>query len=196
MPVFSKGSFSLNLGLVSVGGEIDESDRQCAWELYCELISRVAVVGKLDERGADSFEGEVLDQSLQSLYAFFQEARGLMRRYPVGRLRVGARREAHLGYFIAGLVEHVLRPFLEKWQASYRFWWAQQSNAELAPFERQAEYARIDELQADWARLRQFCRDTSDALVQTFELPDVRGLAAPGMRVQWLEETRRLTGGR
>ena len=98
MPVFSKGSFSINLGIVSIGGELSEEDRQCAWELYCELVSSVALVGKLDEHGKQVFVGERYDQSLDSLYAFVTEARGLMRRYPVGRIAAGgAQKRANKG---------------------------------------------------------------------------------------------------
>ena len=34
MPTLNKGSFSINLGVVKLGGDLTEDDRQCAWELY------------------------------------------------------------------------------------------------------------------------------------------------------------------
>src|SRR5437879_3728424 len=89
MPVFSKGSFNLNLGFVSLGGEMNEQDRQCAWELYCELVTRVAVIGKLDDQEKLDFSGEIYAESFDSLYQFFGEARGIMRKYPVGCLTLG-----------------------------------------------------------------------------------------------------------
>ena len=48
MPVFRNGRLKIDLGFVTLGGELDEADRQCAWELCCELISRVGVTGKVD----------------------------------------------------------------------------------------------------------------------------------------------------
>jgi hypothetical protein len=190
MPVFTKGSFNINLGLVSIGGEIDETDRQCAWELYCELVSRVAVIGKLDKDNRQVFVGERYDQSLDSLHAFFKEARGLMRRYPVGRIGRDAP-ENHLGFFIAALLETIVRPFLEKWQASYRHWWerARARAPGAPPFEVQNGYPRLAELQQDWAALRTFCREAALELTQTFALPDVTAVAAPEMKQAWLQET-------
>jgi hypothetical protein len=46
MPEIKEGSFELNLGFVKLGAKLSEDDRQCAWELYTEIVTRVAVVGK------------------------------------------------------------------------------------------------------------------------------------------------------
>lgn len=192
MPVFTKGSFSVNLGIVSFGGEVDETDRQCAWELYCEIVSRVAVVGKVDERGNDIFVGEVLVESLNSLYNFFKESRGLMRRYPVGKMSSSHRAENHLGFFIAGMLETVLRPFLEKWQASYRHWWDTQADENLSPFDRQAQFPGLVELQSDWQAVRRFCREAADELANNYHLPKVTTLMPPEMKRQWQSETARV----
>lgn len=192
MPVFSKGRFSINLGIVSIGGDLSEEDRQCAWELYCELASRVSLMGKEDERGELVFTGEIYDQSLDSVYAFFREARGLMRRYPVGRIAAGDKQ--HLGFFIAALIEVVLRPFLEKWQASYRYWWRCECQRlpQVSPFERQEGYPELQEMLADWQAVRRFCRSAAKELVEQFELPDVMALEPPELKQQWLQETGEL----
>jgi len=36
MAVLTRGTFSLNLVIVQLGGELGEYDRQCTWELYTE----------------------------------------------------------------------------------------------------------------------------------------------------------------
>src|SRR5207247_8576642 len=86
MPTLTKGSFSLNLGIVKLGGDLPDDDRQCSWELYTELSTRVAVTGKSDDPDCVEIGGELYIESLDSLYNFFREARGIMRRLPVGRL--------------------------------------------------------------------------------------------------------------
>jgi hypothetical protein len=192
MPVFTKGSFNINLGIVSIGGEIDEADRQCAWELYCEIITRVGVIGKFDQDGKQTMTGEVLAESLDSLHRFFQEARGLMRRYPVGSLGAGTSSEHHLGFFIAGLLETVIRPFLEKWQARYRYWWQHQSDHTLPPFRRQAAFPGLAEMQSDWFAVRHFCNDSAAELAARFGFPEVTRLIPPRLQQEWLEETERV----
>jgi len=195
MPVFSNGSLSINLGIVSIGGTLSEADRQCAWELYCELVSRVALMGKENERGELVFTGELYDQSLDSLHAFFREARILMRRYPVGGI-TGNSKQNHLGFFIAALLEIVIRPFLEKWQASYRHWWQQECQRlpQTSPFERQRDYPRLEDMLADWRAVRRFCRDAAKELTRQFKLPDVTAIEPPQVRQQWLKETGALIG--
>jgi len=190
MPIFSKGQFSINLGIVTIGGELTEEDRQCAWELYCELVSRVALMGKEDRRGELVFTGEVYEQSLDSLYAFFREARTLMRRYPVGR--IGANKpQNHLGFFIAALLEVVIRPFLEKWQASYRHWWEHECARlpQASPFERQKGYPLLEDMLADWRAVRRFCRSAAKELTAEYRLPDVMALEPPQLKQEWLTET-------
>lgn len=171
MPNLTKGSFSLNLGIVQIGGELAEEDRQCAWELYAELSTRVAVTGKSDDPDCVDFGGELYLESLNSMYSFFQEARGIMRRFPVGRLSTN--QNNHLGVMISRVITDVLRPFLEKWQSEYRHWWEYQSNPRLAPQERQAEYPRLKEFLDDWAAVRWLMRELQKELVRVYDLVDV-----------------------
>src|SRR5437763_16654342 len=95
MATITKGDFSLDIGFVKIGAELSEEDRQCAWELYTEIATRVAVVGKRLDKTCKDFDGELFSESLDSLYHFFRECRGIMRRFPVGRFRVA--RQIHLG---------------------------------------------------------------------------------------------------
>src|SRR5258707_9957592 len=73
MPEIKEGSFELNLGLVKLGAKLSEDDRQCAWELYTEIVTRVAVVGKRHDSTCEDFSGELYADSLDSLYNFFRE---------------------------------------------------------------------------------------------------------------------------
>ena len=169
----TKGSFSLNLGIVKLGGDLTDDDRQCAWELYTELSTRVAVTGKPGDPDCTNFDGELYVESLESLYTFFQEARRIMRRFPVGRLSVTQKN--HLGIIISRSMEYVLRPFLEKWQVAYRHWWEYQSNPRPAPLERQTEYPRLKELLGDWTAVRWLMRELQKELVRVYDLVDVSG---------------------
>jgi hypothetical protein len=47
MPEIKKGSFELDLGLVKLGAKLSEDDRQCAWELYTEIVT---IAGHADSR--------------------------------------------------------------------------------------------------------------------------------------------------
>ncbi len=176
MAVVSKGSFSINLGIVKLGGDLTEEDRQCAWELYTELSTRLAVTGKLGDDECKNFNGELYIESLSSLYNFFQEARGIMRKFPVGRLEQD--NNQHLGIMINNILSEVLRPFLEKWQVRYRHWWENQSNPRKAPFERQDNFPELEKFLKDWSALRWLMRELQKELISVYHLIDVNNKQA------------------
>ena len=173
MVTLAKGSFSLDLGIVKLGADLTDEDRQCAWELYTEISTRVSITGKLGDEECTNFEGELYEESLESLYKFFQEARTIMRRFPVGKIRGDNRN--HLGAVISRCMDNVLRPFLEKWHVDYRHWWENQSNPRLLPFERQKAYPKLEEFQRDWCSVRQIMRAFQKELVTVYSLVDAAG---------------------
>lgn len=167
MAVLKTGTLSVNLGIVKLTGELTDDDRQAAWELYTELSTRVAVTGKIGSGKYDDFEGEIFAESLSSLYAFFQEARKIMRSFPVGKLE---KTKDHLGIVINEIMLKVLRPFLEKWQANYRHWWQYESNQSLPPFDRQKEYPKLKQFLKDWGELRRIMKLFEKELIKTYKL--------------------------
>jgi hypothetical protein len=171
MAVFKKGNFSVNLGIVKLGGDLSDEDRQCAWELYSELSTRVAIVGKPSDDDCKNFQGELFIESLSSFYNFFQEARGIMRKFPVGRIEQN--QQDHLGVIISRIMAEVMRPFLEKWQVEYRHWWENRSNPRLPPIERQKEFPNLAEFIEDWSSVRWLLRKLQEELIQKYKLVDV-----------------------
>lgn len=176
MAVMKKGNFSIDIGFLKLGADFEESDRQCAWELYTELSTRIALTGKSKDYACTDFSGEVYAESITSLYIFFGEARKIMRQFPVGVIQARGI-ENHLGALIHRAMRDVLRPFLETWQADYRFWWENVSDKSLPPFERQKAYPRINEMLSEWSDLRSIMRAIQDELVMMYKLVDVTKLA-------------------
>lgn len=171
MASLTKGKFTLNLGIVKLGGDLTDEDRQCAWELYTEIATRVAVSGKRDDAECKNFEGELLIESLSSLYNFFQECRMIMRKFPVGRIQ--DENQKHLGCVIHDLLAKVLRPFLEQWQVVLRTWWESEENKELSPFDRQKNFPECEALLKDWSDVRQIVRELEQTLVKEYKLVDL-----------------------
>lgn len=173
MAEIKRGNFSLNLGLLQVQTEISEDDRQCAWELYTEICTRLSLTGKKDDPKCENFSGEVLVESLDSVHNFFREARGIMRKFPVGQLKQSNTK--HLGILINDLMNNVLRPFLEKWQSDFRHWWhcCDKKVQKLSPFERQKKYSKCKEFLDDWKNVRLLMRDLQAELVKAYYLIDV-----------------------
>jgi len=168
MANFSKGKFTINLGIIKLGSELTEEDRQCAWELYTEIATRVAVSGKRRDPECLNFNGELFVESLGSLYTFFGECRQIMRKFPVGRIK--DENQQHLGCVIHDLLAHVLRPFLETWQVKFRTWWDSDEAKELAPFERQMQFTECEAFMKDWSDVRMIVRELEKTLIREYKL--------------------------
>jgi hypothetical protein len=168
MPEISDGSFTINFGVVKLKGNLSEQDRQCAWKLYTEIVTRVAVSGKRRDGTCSDFSGEVIAESLSSLHAFFREARQIMKDFPVGKLK--EKNQSHLGILIHDLLTDVLRPFLEKWQADFRAWWEQQNHTEQSWFELQEKYPKHKEFLDNWIHLRKLMRKLENKLRDEYKL--------------------------
>jgi len=168
MATITKGSFSLNLGFIQLGGDLSDDDRQCAWELYTEIATRVAVVGKRADKPATNYDGELYSESLDSLYTFFKECRGIMRRFPVGRIKDF--RQEHLGVLISRILANVMRPFLEEWNGQYRAWWVQTQRPGVSHYEAQKCFPKHKEFLADWTALRIIMRHVERKLAEQYKL--------------------------
>lgn len=168
MATLKEGSFALNLGFVKLGGALSDEDRQCAWELYTEIVTRVAVVGKRTDTTCADFNGELYAESIDSLYAFFRECRGIMRRFPVGRIENPD--QEHLGVLINRILTQVLRPFLEKWSGHFRAWWGEASSSSLSPYDIQTHFPSCDVFLKDWSDVRKIMRGVEAQLREQYKL--------------------------
>jgi hypothetical protein len=171
MPEISEGSLTINFGVVKLKGKLREQDRQCAWKLYTELVTRVAISGKRRDDTCGDYSGEVIAESLSSLHEFFREARQIMKDFPVGKLKEN--NQCHLGVLIHDLLADILRPFLEKWQADFRAWWKQQGQSEQSWFELQKKYPTYKELLDDWTHLRKLMRKLENKLRDEYKLQKI-----------------------
>ena len=168
MPELTEGNFTIDFGVVKLSGKLSEQDRQCAWQLYTEIVTRVAVSGKRRDETSADFSGEVIAESLSSLHSFFQEARQIMKSFPVGKLK--EKNQNHLGILIHDLLADVLRPFLETWQADYRAWWEQQDRSKASWFEVQKSYPKYEELLKEWIDLRKLMRKIEHQIRDEYKL--------------------------
>lgn len=97
-------------GLGKIGGRWspDKAEREAAWEMYVELITRVTVEELDPEEG-------ILREALSSLYSLFGTTRGILRAHgpAVATPRGGA--DLSFGAIAVAILNQVLRPLLAKW---------------------------------------------------------------------------------
>lgn len=105
----SEISISLPFGLGSSKWKPDETQRLAAWNLYIELVTRVATQELAETEGAD-------EDVLRSLYSLFPSTRRILRH---AGTKVGIAKGSLGGVAIA-VLNRGLRPFLTKWHPVLR----------------------------------------------------------------------------
>lgn len=149
---------------VSVGGltgtwGVDDAQRKAAWEIYVELVTRIAVAPLGANQG-------LLREALDSLYALFGETRRVMREYGPDIAIPDKKRMLSLGQIAIYVLNKHLRPFLSAW------------HPELKNYETQPHPGKTNvEHERAWPKEKQM-RDELAALSQTMTLyADILALA-------------------
>jgi len=86
-------------------GQPDAAEKQAAWEIYVELVTRVPLAALEDDRG-------ILREALSSLYSLFQITRTILRYLGPVKAQEPNRSISYLGI---SMLNTTLRPFLSKW---------------------------------------------------------------------------------
>lgn len=90
----------LNLGFLETDWEPQVKDSDAAWELYVELLTRIATQPLPDDAGVEK-------NALDSVYSLFGITRGILRQY--GKDTVGFAKIAIV------ILNQVIRPFTARW---------------------------------------------------------------------------------
>ncbi len=88
--------------------EPDESEREAAWEMYVELVTRISVAELRSDEG-------LLREALSSLYSFFDTTRKILREHGPSVAQMGEGNSLSFGYLAVTVLNIVLRPVLAKW---------------------------------------------------------------------------------
>ena len=98
--------------------------------------------------------------------------------FDLGFVKLGADFEEldRLGALVHRAMRDVLRPFLETWQADFRYWWEEKADKSIPPMERQTQYPRIGDMLAHWSEVRAIMRAIQDKLVDAYKLVNVAKL--------------------
>jgi len=88
--------------------EADESEQRAAWELYVELVTRIAVVELKPDEG-------LLREALTSLHDIFDETRQILRKYGPVVAQPKGKGKLSFGVIAVTVLNSALRPILAKW---------------------------------------------------------------------------------
>jgi hypothetical protein len=138
------------MGAIEGSWAPDESEREAAWEMYVELITRIAI----QELGPT--EG-LLREALSSLYTLFETTREILRRHGPTIALPKSGHDLSFGLIAVTVLNKALRPLLATW------------HPELANYESQRPpNVSVLDYERHWSRqgeLRQALEDVRPTLV-------------------------------
>ncbi len=112
-PMRKPNTVRVNIGLPYLGTvegtwELDDTQRNAAWEMYVELVTRVPV--------ADLRPGEgLLREALSSLYTLFNTTRQVLRQYGPDVARPHGDDQLLFAYLAVAVLNTTIRPVLGEW---------------------------------------------------------------------------------
>ena len=118
--------------------EPDEKEREAAWEMYVELVTRISVVELYPNEG-------LLREALTSLYSLYNTTRDILRKYGPEIATPNNDGELSFGYISVAVLNTVLRPVLAKWHPLLLDYEDKRPGS-VSQFEHEKKWEKYDEL--------------------------------------------------
>ena len=161
----------MKLQLPYIGGiegnwQPDERERDAAWEMFVELITRAAVI---ELRAGEGLMGE----ALTSLYALFDITRGILRKYGPDVAKPKRESDLSFGYLSVTVLNGVLRPLLAKWHPLLLDYESQRGS-DVSALEHERAWRHADELRGELERAREALSEYADVLAEVAGIEPLR----------------------
>jgi len=163
-------SVKVSLKLPYIGGvegvwKPDESERNAAWEMYVELITRISV--------AELKPGEgLLREALSSLYTLFDTTRIILRKYGPSVAQPKGKDKLSFGYLAVAILNAVLRPVLAKWHPLLLDYESTKKSS-VSPLEHERQWDKNEELREVLNDVRGVLIEYANLLAQVIDIPSL-----------------------
>ncbi len=130
----------VEIGWLGIKGKwvADREQILAAWELYVELVTRIAVQPLQPGQG-------LLREALASLYALFAETRRILKTHGPGVATAATKGSLSLGLIAVKVLNQELRPVLSQWHPELQAH-EQRRPADVSPLAHERAWARHDEM--------------------------------------------------
>jgi len=157
----------LDLRFFKISGtwEPNDAERLAAWELYVELITRVAVVPLPAGEG-------LLREALTSLYTLFAATRDILRRHGPDVAEPKPDGQYNFGYLSVAMLNAAIRPVLARWHPLLDDW-ENTRPPERSRVEHERQWPQADQLRADLDRTRATLASYASLLATACGVPDL-----------------------
>jgi hypothetical protein len=153
---------SLRRGRPQGRREPDQEEQTAAWEMYVELITRIAVVEIGPSQG-------LLREGLDSLYSLFDTTRGILRQHGPSVARAKGQGTYSFGYLAVIILNQVLRPVLAGGTPSF----STTSAADPLKADQEQAWAHNEELRAVLREIRPTLEQYAELLAEVAGVPSL-----------------------
>jgi hypothetical protein len=157
----------LDLKIFSISGtwEPNDAERQAAWELYIELITRIAVVPLPAGQG-------LLSEALSSLYSLFATTRDILRRHGPSIAEPKRDAQPNFGYLAVAMLNIAIRPLLARWHPILDDWESSRPPGRSRA-EHEQEWPQGPELRAELDTVQSVLTSYAHLLATACGVPDL-----------------------
>ncbi|SED01289.1 hypothetical protein [Streptomyces sp. PAN_FS17] len=157
----------LNLRVLEISGtwEPNDAERQAAWELYVELVTRVSVVPLRQDEG-------LLREALGSLYSLFTTTREVLRKYGPEVAEPKKNGQYNFGYLAVAMLNYGIRPLLASWHPALEDWEARRP-ADRSRRDHEQGWTRASELRTALCDTRSILTAYANLLASVCGVPNL-----------------------
>ena len=162
-----KVGVKISLGFLELSGEWEPNnvERAAAWEVYVELITRVATVPLAP---GDA----LLREALSSLYSIFATTRDVLRRSGPDLAEPKPNGQYNFAFLAVTILNSGIRPLLARWHPALAEWEGQRPDGVSAAAHERA-WPHADELRAALETNRETLTDYAAALATACGVPSL-----------------------
>lgn len=168
--VSAKVGLPFGVGELSGDWLPDNAERDAAWEMYVELVTRVGVV----ELGSDQ---GLMREALSSLHSLFETTRDILRRHGPGVAHPTEGGSVSFGHLAVAVLNGALRPLLATWHPLLSDHEAKRPDG-LSSYEWERAWDRHDELRSALAEVGDSLSAYASLLGRICGAPELVNLAS------------------
>jgi hypothetical protein len=157
----------LNLHFLQISGtwKPNDTERKAAWELYVEIITRVAAVPLAENEG-------LLREALSSLHSLFRTTRETLRLYGPEVAEPRPDGQYNFGFLAVALLNFGIRPLLNRWHPALEDWEAVRP-VNKSRGEHEREWDRASSLRTDLSSTADLLMAYASTLAEVCGVPDL-----------------------
>lgn len=157
----------LKLPLLDIEGtwSPDNNEKDAAWEMYIELITRIAIVELKPNEG-------LLREALSSLHSLFNTTRNILKNHGSSIAKHKGKNSISFGYIAVAILNTVLRPILAKWHPILLDY-ENNRKRKVSPLQHEQKWKHNQELREQLNKTRSLLLEYAHILEKVINIPSL-----------------------